>query len=190
MYKFTKFNLMKIYIKIISVFAFIFLFQNCASQKVDPQIVNNLVSSDEFTFHAEKANPMNYDVINVVNSIPNATQLRTFQISGESYGIEFKKGVMEVTLPYFGRAFTSTYGTSDNSYRFTSKDYAVTKTQSKKGNWVYKIKPNDVKHVSDINIEIFKNGKASTSIRSNDRQPISYDGYISKNEETKEKEKL
>jgi len=47
-----------------------------------------------------------------------------------------------------------------------------------------------VKHVSDINIEIFKNGKASTSIRSNDRQPISYDGYISKNEEMKEKEKL
>ncbi|WP_435522435.1 DUF4251 domain-containing protein [Chryseobacterium indoltheticum] len=97
---------------------------------------------------------------------------------------------MEVSLPYFGRAFTSTYGTSDNSYRFTSKDYAVTKTQSKKGNWVYKIKPNDVKNVSDINIEIFKNGRASTSIRSNDRQPISYDGYISKNEETKEKEKL
>lgn len=190
MYKFTNFNLMKIYIKIISVFAFIFLFQNCASQKVDPQIINNLVSSDEFTFHAEKANPMNYDVINVVNSIPNATQLRTFQISGESYGIEIKKGVMEVTLPYFGRAFTSTYGTSDNSYRFTSKDYAVTKTQSKKGNWVYKIKPNDVKNVSDINIEIFKNGKASTSIRSNDRQPISYDGYVSQNEETKEKEKL
>ena len=122
--------------------------------------------------------------------MPNASQLRTFQISGENYGIEIKKGVMEVTLPYFGRAFTSSYGNSDNSYRFTSKDYAVTKTQSKKGNWVYKIKPNDVKHVSDINIEIFKNGKASTSIRSNDRQPISYDGYISKNEETKEKEKL
>lgn len=82
---------MKNYIKIISLFAFIFLFQNCVSQKVDPQIVNNLVSTDEFTFHAEKANPMNYDVINVVNSIPNAAQLRTFQISGDNYGIEIKK---------------------------------------------------------------------------------------------------
>ncbi|MFL9835613.1 DUF4251 domain-containing protein [Chryseobacterium terrae] len=181
---------MKNYIKIFSFFAFILLFQNCASQNTDPQIVNNLVNSDEFTFYAEKANPMNYDVINVVNSIPNATQLRTFQISGQGYGIELKKGVMEVTLPYFGRAFTSTYGTSDNSYRFTSKDFAVTKSQSKKGNWVYKIKPKDVKNVSDINIEIFKNGTALTSIKSNDRQPISYNGYISKNEETKEKEKL
>ncbi|AYN01013.1 DUF4251 domain-containing protein [Chryseobacterium sp. 3008163] len=181
---------MKKYLKIISIFLLVFTFQSCSAQKVDPQIINNLVGSDEFTFHAEKANPMNYDVINVVNSIPNALQLRTFQISGNNYGIEIKKGVMEVTLPYFGRAFTSTYGSSDTSYRFTSKDYTVTKTQSKKGNWVYKIKPNDVRNVSDINIEIYKNGRALTSIRSNDRQPISYDGYISENEMSKEKEKL
>lgn len=181
---------MQKYLKIISIFLLAFTFQNCSAQKVDPQIVNNLVGSDEFTFHAEKANPMNYDVINVVNSIPNAPQLRTFQISGNSYGIEIKKGVMEVTLPYFGRSFTSSYGSSDNSYRFTSKDYAITKSQTKKGNWVYKIKPNDVRNVSDINIEIYKNGRALTSIRSNDRQPISYDGYISENEVSKEKEKL
>lgn len=181
---------MQKYLKIISIVLLAFIFQNCSAQKADPQIVNNLVSSDEFTFHAEKANPMNYDVINVVNSIPNAPQLRTFQISGNNYGIEIKKGVMEVTLPYFGRAFTSTYGSSDTSYRFTSKDYAVTKTQSKKGNWIYKIKPNDMRNVSDINIEIYKNGRALTSIRSNDRQPISYDGYISENEVSKEKEKL
>lgn len=174
---------MKKYIQIISVFALLILFQNCSSQNtVNSQLVNNLVSSDEFTFHAERANPMNYDVINIVNSIPNAPQLRTFQISGNNYGIVIKKNEMEVALPYFGRAFTSTYGSSDTSYRFTSKDYTVTKSQSKKGNWVYKIKTNDVKNVTDINIEIFKNGKALTSIRSNDRQPISYDGYISKSE--------
>jgi hypothetical protein len=179
---------MKNFINIISAFVLIIFFQSCSAQNTtDPAIVNSLVSSEEFTFHAEKANPMNYDVINVVNSIPNAPQLRTFQISGDNYGIEIKKGVMEVTLPYFGRTFNASYGGTDASYRFTSKDYAVSKTQSKKGNWVYKIKPNDVKNVSDINIEIYKNGRALTSIRSNDRQPISYDGYISKNEETKEK---
>ncbi|MDF2933961.1 MAG: hypothetical protein K0R36_3292 [Chryseobacterium sp.] len=179
---------MKKFINIISVFILILFFQSCSAQNTsDSQTVNTLVSSEEFTFHAERANPMNYDVINVVNSIPNAPQLRTFQISGENYGIEIKKGLMEVTLPYFGRTFNASYGASDTSYRFTSKDYTVSKTQSKKGNWIYKIKPNDVKNVSDINIEIYKNGRALTSIRSNDRQPISYDGYISKNEEIKEK---
>ncbi len=39
-------------------------------------------------------------------------------------------------------------------------------------------------------IEIFKNGKAFVSMKSNDRQPITYDGYVSKNEVKQEKEKL
>lgn len=190
MYKFTNFNVMKNYIKIISAFVVVFFFQNCTAQKTDPQIVNNLVSSDEFTFHADRAFPMNQDVVNIANSMPNAAGQRIFDLSGEGYSIEIKKNVLDVVLPYFGRTFNPNYGTTDNSYRFISKDYTLTKSQNKKGNWVYKIKTNDVKNVSDINIEIFKNGRALTSIRSNDRQPISYDGYISENETTKEKEKL
>ena len=175
---------MKNYIKIISAFAFILFFQNCTAQKVDSQTINSLVSSDEFTFHAEEANPMNFDVINILNSMPNNPSTRILQLDNGSFTIELKKDKMEVTLPYFGRTFNASYGATDTSYRFTSKDYAVTKSQSKKGNWVYKIKPADVNNVSDINIEIFKNGRALTSVRSNDRQPISYDGYISQNKQT------
>ncbi|MDF2551532.1 MAG: hypothetical protein K0R77_807 [Chryseobacterium sp.] len=179
---------MKKFINIISVFILILFFQSCSAQNTsDSQTVNTLVSSEEFTFHAERANPMNYDVINALNGIPNNPSTRILQLDSDSYVIELKKGKMEVVLPYFGRAFNPTYGRSDNSYRFTSKDYTVTKSQSKKGNWVFKIKPNDVSNVSDINIEVYKNGKAFTSVRSNDRQPITYDGYISKNEEIKEK---
>lgn len=176
---------MKKYISIISVFLLLLIFQNCSSQNTsDPQMVNSLVSSEEFTFHAEKANPMNYDVINTLSSIPNNPSTRILQLDAGSYMIELKKDKMEVVLPYFGRAFNASYG-KDNSYRFTSKDYTVTKSQSKKGNWIFKIKPNDVNNVSDINIEVYKNGRAFTSVRSNDRQPITYDGYISKNEEIK-----
>ena len=179
---------MKNFIYIISVSVLIIFFQSCSAQNTtDSQIVNSLVSSEEFTFHAERANPMNYDVVNVLNGIPNNPSSRILQLDAGSYSIEIKKGKMEVVLPYFGRAFNASYG-KDNSYRFTSKDYNITKSQSKKGNWVFKIKPNDVNNVSDINIEIYKNGKAFTSIRSNDRQPITYDGYISKNEEIKVKE--
>ena len=182
---------MKNFLKIISIFILFLSFHSCTAQNpVVSQDVNALVSSEEFTFHAQKANPMSYDVINALNSIPNNPSTRILQLDGDGYVIEIKKDILEVVLPYFGRAFNSTYGSSDNSYRFTSKDYTITKSQSKKGNWVFKINPNDVKNVSDIYIEIYKNGKALTSIRSNDRQPISYDGYISENEKTKEKEKL
>lgn len=174
---------MKKYISIIFVFGFLFLFQSCSSQNVvDSKGVDALVNSQEFTFYAQRANPTNYDVINVMNSMPNSTATRILELNG-NYTIEIKNKTLEVVLPYFGRLYTPNYG-GDNSYRFTSKDFTINKSQNKKGNWVVKIKPNDTKNVDQIIIEVFKNGKAFTSVRSNDRQPITYDGYISKNEAT------
>lgn len=147
-------------------------------------MVDALVNSKEFTFHAERANPTNYDVINVMNSMPNSTSTRILQLNGD-YTVELKNNNLEVVLPYFGRLFNPTYGnTSNNSYRFTSKDFTVDKSQNKKGNWIVKIKPNDVNNVDQIIIEVYKNGKAFTSVRSNDRQPITYDGFVSKNDPT------
>ncbi|MDQ1857883.1 MULTISPECIES: DUF4251 domain-containing protein [unclassified Chryseobacterium] len=181
---------MKKYISLLMIFGFLFFFQSCASQgSSDPKTVNTLVDSQEFTFYAQRANPTNYDVINVMNSMPNATATRILNLNGD-YTIDVSKNTLDVVLPYFGRLFNPTYGnTSDNSYRFTSKDFTVNKTQNKKGTWTLKFKPKDVRNVDEVNIEIFKNGKAFVSMRSNDRQPITYDGYISKTEVKQEKEK-
>ncbi|MDN5397533.1 MAG: DUF4251 domain-containing protein [Chryseobacterium sp.] len=183
---------MKKYISLIFIFGFLFFFQSCSSQgSLDSKTVDALVNSEEFTFYAQRANPMNYEVINVMGSIQNAPSARMLQLDGENYTIELKKNNLEVVLPYFGRLYNASYNTANNSYRFTSKDFTVTKSQNKKGNWTVKIKPADVGNVDEINVEVFKNGKAFVSMRSNDRQPITYDGYVSKNEETqKQKEKL
>lgn len=180
---------MKKYISIIFVFGFLLLFQNCSSQSgLNSQTVNTIVNSQDFSFHAERATPTNYDVINVMNSIPGSTSTRLLDLTGSNYSIDIRKNKLDVVLPYFGRVFNPTYGNTDkNSYRFSSKDFAVNTSQNKKGNWIVKIKVNDVSNVDEIIIEVYKNGKAFTSIRSNDRQPISYDGYISKNEPEKEK---
>jgi hypothetical protein len=182
---------MKKYISLLMVFGFLFFFQSCASQgSLDSKTVETLVDSQEFTFHAQRANPTNYDVINVMSSMPNATMTRMLNLDG-SYTIEVSKNNLDVALPYFGRLFNPTYGnTNDNSYRFTSKDFTVSKSQNKKGTWIVRIKPNNVRTVDEIIIEIFKNGKAFVSMKSNDRQPITYDGYVSKNEEKQDKEKL
>ncbi|NML69620.1 DUF4251 domain-containing protein [Chryseobacterium sp. RP-3-3] len=183
---------MKKYISLIFIFGFLFLFQSCSSQgSLDSKTVDTLVDSEEFTFYAQRANPMNYEVINVMGSIQNAPSTRMLQLDGLSYTIVLKKNNLEVTLPYFGRLYNASYNTANNSYRFTSKDFTVNKSQNKKGNWTLKIKPVDVRNVDEITIEVFKNGKAFVSMRSNDRQPITYDGTVSKNEETeKPKEKL
>ncbi|MGG5209569.1 DUF4251 domain-containing protein [Chryseobacterium sp. MIQD13] len=181
---------MKKYISLIFIFGFLFLFQSCSSQSsLDSKTVDALVDSQEFTFHAQRANPINYEVINAMGSIQNAPSMRILQLDEGSYTIELRKNNLEVVLPYFGRLYNASYNTANNSYRFTSKDFTVDKSQNKKGKWTLKIKPNDVRNADEINIEVFKNGKALVSIRSNDRQPISYDGYVSKNDES-QKEKL
>ncbi|EJL73651.1 DUF4251 domain-containing protein [Chryseobacterium populi] len=176
---------MKKYISLILISGFLLFFQSCSSQtKLDSKTVDALVNSKEFTFHAERANPTNYDVINIMNSMPNSTATRILQLDG-NYTVELRNNQLEVVLPYFGRLFNPSLGNTDkNSYRFTSKDFAVDQSQNKKGTWIVKIRPNDVSNVSDIIIEVYKNGRAFTSIRSNDRQPISYDGYVSQNENT------
>jgi len=176
---------MKRHIPLLALLGFLFFFQNCSSQgSLDSKTVDTLVNSQEFTFYAQRANPMNYDVINVMNSIPNSASSNILQLNG-NYTVVVKNNMLDVALPYFGRVFNPTYGT-DNSFRFTTKNFTVNKSQSKKGNWVIRIKPdrNDQKNIDEITIEVYKNGRAFTSVRSTDRQPITYTGYISKNEET------
>ncbi|WPO82585.1 DUF4251 domain-containing protein [Chryseobacterium sp. JJR-5R] len=178
---------MKKYIPIIFIFSFLMIFQSCSSQNnVPSQAVNMMVNAQDFSFRAQRANPTNYDVINVMTSLPNAPVTRILDLSGSNYSIDLKNDKLDVALPYFGRVFNPSYGnTSQSGYRFSSKDFTVNKSQNRKGNWIVKIKVNDQSTVDEITIEVFKNGKAFTSVRSNDRQPISYDGYITKNEEQK-----
>ncbi len=173
---------MKKFLSILSFSLIVFFLQNCSSQTVtEPQVLTNIINNEEFTFHAQKANPTNYDVIRAMNSIPNATSSRVLDLNSDAYVIEVTKEKVDVVLPYFGRIFNPTFGNIDkNSYRFTSKKFTLTKTQNKKGNWNITISPKDVDNVSEIYINVYKSGKALVSIKSSDRQPISYDGYISK----------
>ncbi|WP_042722565.1 DUF4251 domain-containing protein [Flavobacterium sp. B17] len=178
---------MKKLISIICMLSFLMFFENCSSQSnMDPQAVTALINSQDFSFHAQRANPTNYDVINVMTSMPNAPATRILDLSGSNYSVDVRPDKLEVVLPYFGRVFNPSYGdNSQNSYRFTSKDFTVNKSQNKKGTWIVRIKLNDTNRADEIIMEVTKSGRAFTSIRSNDRQPISYDGYITKNEEQK-----
>jgi hypothetical protein len=121
-------------------------------------------------------------------SLPNNNSARMLDLD-YGYSVVIKEKELDVNLPYFGRLFNPSYDTSKNSYNFNSKDFTVSKLQNKKGNWVFTVSPKDLSNVRVIYIEIFKNGGAYVSIDSNDRQAISYDGYIMKNEVEKETKK-
>lgn len=146
--------------------------------------VTSLLQSGEFTFMAQRALPNNSDVINVMNSLPASSSSRLLSLD-YGYTVQFKDSAVLVELPYFGRMYSPSYDTSKNSYRFTTKDFTLDQTNGKKGSTIYTVLPEDQPNVQKIIMEVFPQGKAFVSIISNDRQGISYDGYIMANEPAK-----
>ncbi|GGG44679.1 DUF4251 domain-containing protein [Epilithonimonas arachidiradicis] len=153
---------------------------SCGSQiYLDPATLNSSIENKEFDFNATRAFPTNYDVINVLNSMPGSTSTRLMNLD-PGYGFNLKKDLFSVALPYFGRAFNVNPGdATKGGLTFESKEFTVKQSTSKKGNTLLVITPRDQRENYVFNLEIFKNGSAFLSIQSNNRQPISFDGNIS-----------
>lgn len=151
-----------------------------ASTQIPKEEVTALINSGNFTFMAERAHPTNLEVVNILNSMPGGGASRAFELD-YGYTIEMTAEELKVELPYYGRAFVADPSSNKNSYRFTSKDFTVAKAAGKKNRTVFTISPSDVTAVRTIYMEVFPSGKAHVSIDSNERQPISYSGYIMKN---------
>ena len=161
------------------------MMSSCSTQNSIPsEKVSSLLQNGEFTFMAEHANPTNFDVINVMNSLPNSTSSRILNLD-YGYTLEIKKDEIKVVLPYFGRLFSAGIDPNKNSFRFDSKDFVINQTTGKKGSSIYTILPKDQNNIRKMVLEVFGNGKSYLSIDANDRNPISYDGYIKENEAPK-----
>lgn len=172
---------MKNLLKILALFIAITFFNSCETQSnIAPEKVNSLLQSKEFTFMAEKANPTNYDVVRVLNSFPNSSASQMLNLDA-GYTLEIKKDSIIAQLPYFGRMYNPSFNNEKNSYRFTSADFTIDEKMDKKGSSIFTIMPKDQQNVRKIVLEVYKNGRAYLSIDSNDRQLISYDGFIMQN---------
>ncbi|MBC7557081.1 MAG: DUF4251 domain-containing protein [Chryseobacterium sp.] len=166
----------------ISFLLMIFSLSSCSKKMyTSMENVNEMLAADQFTFLAERANPTNFDVINVMNSIPNRGGSQQFLNLDYGYVVTLKNKELIVDLPYFGRLYTPNMDPSKNSFNFTSKDFILTKSQNKKSAWAYKILTKDQHNNITLNIEIYPNGKSYTYVNSSDRTAISYDGYVMKN---------
>ena len=165
---------------LILIFSLALMTIGCTSQTyLDPTTLSSVVQNKEFDFNATKAFPTNFDVINVMNSMPGSTGTRILNLDPGN-GFNLKKDLFSVALPYFGRAFNASPGDAINGgLRFESKDFRVKQSVTKKGNAMFTITTVDQKESYIFTLEIFKNGSAFLSVSSNNRQPISFDGNIS-----------
>ena len=145
--------------------------------------ITALTDGGNFTFMAQRANPMNMDVINILNSFPASNYTRVLELDpGSTINVSAEK--ITVDLPYFGRMFIASMDPTKNGFDFTSKSFTIDKSKSTAKKQVWIINLNDVQNVQQIFLEILPSGKTTASFNSRDRQAISYDGYITDSETT------
>lgn len=133
--------------------------------------VKKLVESQNYVFNAQTVIPMGG---------------RSRQITSD-YDLRVAKDSVISWLPYFGRAFTAPIDPTKGGIQFTSRDFEYTVTDAKKGGWNIVIKPKDASDVQQMQLNIYENGYAYLQVMSNNRQPISFNGYVTERTDRKKK---
>jgi len=99
------------------------------------------------------------------------------QLTG-GYNLRVSKDSLVSDLPYFGRAYTASYGSTDGGIKFTSVDFGYKAEPRKKGGWNITINPKEINTCREMNLLVYEDGTASLNVSSNDKQPISFKGII------------
>ncbi|HEY0246614.1 MAG TPA: DUF4251 domain-containing protein [Mucilaginibacter sp.] len=99
------------------------------------------------------------------------------------YDMSVSKDSIVAFLPYFGRAYMADYGSNDGGIKFTLTHFDYKVTNNKKNNWDIIITPknknmSDPKAVRTLRLSISSDGYASLQVLSENRDPISFNGYI------------
>lgn len=159
---------MKNYILIFTLI-FVFISLNLTAQdtkkkkqEATSQHIQAAVDSGKFFFKAQSVTPSKGGVIQLTSGYQLAVTPE--EIIGD--------------LPYFGRAFSGGYGSSDGGIKFTSEEFDYAIKSKKKGGWDITIIPSDVSQIVKIFLSVTGGGYATMRITSTDRDAISYSGVI------------
>jgi len=148
--------------KLIMICLFAVLFSCSSTQDVAKiQAVSQMIESADYVFVAEMALPMG-----------SAGFFLT-----SPYTLKVTKDLLTSYLPYFGRAYRAPFDPTDGGIQFESIrfDYQVTK---KSGGWDIELKPADVSRKYRMLLDVNEFGNATLSVTSDDRQTISFNGYL------------
>jgi hypothetical protein len=132
-------------------------------------VIKNLVDSQNFVFVPQSVLPVRGAL----------RQLTSY------YDITISRDSLVSYLPYFGRAYAAPADPTNIGFNFTSTKFEYSKTLNKKGRWDILIKPKDYNEVQQLSFQIFNNGSASLRVISLNREPISFQGYITERKQRK-----
>ena len=128
----------------------------------DQSVVKTSVESKQFIFHAQTALP---------------TSGRSRQLTSE-YTLRIFPDSLISYLPFYGRAYSVPYGSSDGGFNFTSTKFEYTATPGRKKGWDISIKPKDVTDFREFSLSLSDNGYGTLQALTINRQLISFAGYI------------
>ena len=131
------------------------------SQTEDPSIKNS-IENRQFVFQAQTAIP--------ASGI--SRQLTSL------YDLKVSRNSVVSSLPFFGRAYSLPYGSTDGGFNFTSTKFDYSVINRKKGGWEISIKPKDVQDFREFSLSISENGFGTLQALSNNRQSISFAGHV------------
>lgn len=124
--------------------------------------IAQLIQSKNFVFKATSASP---------------TGGRVWQLTSD-YSFRVAEDTVRADLPYFGRAYSAPINPSDGGINFSSSQFDYKSETRKKGGWQILVQPKDHNDVRQMVLNVTKSGNATLQVFSNNRQPISFNGYI------------
>src|SRR5882762_6882726 len=154
----------------LSFIAIISFSQAAHSQSTDKQEKENAridslkkaIESRRFVFMAQSATPMSG---------------RTRQLTYD-YKLDIRKDTIIADLPYYGRSYSPTYGSTDGGINFTTTNFDYSSKEGAKGGWDIIITPKEIRNVSRMSLNVSNAGYSSLTVTSNTRQQISFNGHI------------
>lgn len=132
-------------------------------QQDKEQAIEKMVTARNYVFKAQTVLPTS----------PTANRQLT-----SDYDVRISPDTIITYLPYFGRAYNAPMDPTKGGIQFTSTKFDYTQTTRKKGGWDIVIKPHDTQDTRLMSFSISESGYASLQVISNNRQPITFNGYI------------
>ncbi len=129
--------------------------------------ISNMINSHQFTFVAERMNPLR----------GSSRPLTSY------YDVVVKRDTLNSFLPYYGRAFQAPIDPTKGPLAFNSYSFSYNVTLKDKDEWQVYINPKDNSEVQQFYFQIFGNGTATLSVVSTNRDPISFYGHVQQTKE-------
>ncbi|MGE6218712.1 DUF4251 domain-containing protein [Nubsella zeaxanthinifaciens] len=169
--------------KILYAFAAVVFISFNANAQTDKATTAKIVAAKSYTFVARTATPLNVQDINsVLGKMPGAMQGGSINLNESYYEVRVTPDSVVAFLPYYGRSFSAPINQTEGGVKFNSKEFTYTSKKGKKRGWDILVQTKDVREYYRLAFNIGDEGYVTLSLNSNNKQSITYQGYLKENE--------